>query len=184
MADEHQAGTLSILGHSHVKTPNLDQLAARGSVFRNAYTPSPICVPARAALATGRYPHQSGYWDNALAYDGAIPSWGHVLQAGGVSVTSIGKLHYRNAEDSTGFDRQILPIHILNGIGQVWGSVRNPLPKQNKGGGMLGQIGAGLSKYNQYDMDVADAAAKWLQQPARANSPGPHLSVLWHRISR
>jgi len=171
MADEHQAGALSCMGHSHVKTPNLDRLAARGTVFRNAYTPSPICVPARAAMATGRYPHQSGYWDNALAYDGGIHSWGHVLQANGISVTSIGKLHYRNAEDSTGFDRQILPIHILNGIGQVWGSVRNPLPNETKGGGMLGRIGAGVSKYNQYDMDVAHAAADWLQEPARADAP-------------
>lgn len=171
MADEHQAGALSYLRHSHVRTPNLDRLAARGSVFLNAYTPSPICVPARAAVATGRYAHQSGYWDNAQAYDGRVQSWGHVLQAGGVPVTSIGKLHYRNAEDSTGFDQQILPIHILNGIGQVWGSVRNPLPKKNRGGGMLGGIGAGLSKYNQYDMNVADAAVDWLHQPARATAP-------------
>ena len=171
MADEHQATALSCLGHDVVKTPNLDRLAERGTMFTNAYTPSPICVPARAALATGRYPHQSGYWDNALAYDGRLPSWGHVLQRADISVTSIGKLHYRNAEDPTGFDRQILPIHILNGTGQVWGSVRNPLPKQNKGGGMLGNIGAGLSKYNQYDMAVADEAVSWLADPTRRAAP-------------
>lgn len=171
MADEHQAAALSCLGHPCVKTPNLDRLAARGTVFRNAYTPSPICVPARAALATGRYPHQSGYWDNAHAYDGRIPGWGHMLQKSGVSVTSIGKLHYRNGEDPTGFDRQILPVHILNGIGQVWGSVRNPLPRENRGGGMLGQVGAGISKYNQYDMNVAKEAVNWLYQPERAVAP-------------
>ncbi len=171
MADEHQAGALSVLHHPHVQTPNLDRLAARGSVFLNAYTASPICVPARAAVATGRYPHETGYWDNALAYDGRVPSWGHILQARGVSVTSIGKLHYRNSEDRTGFDQQILPIHILNGIGQIWGSVRNPLPTKSKGGSMLGGIGAGVSKYNLYDMEVANAAVDWLNMPARTEAP-------------
>lgn len=171
MADEHQAAALSCLGHPCVKTPNLDRLAARGTVFSNAYTPSPICVPARAALATGLYPHQTRYWDNAHAYDGRLPSWGHVLQRGGVSVTSIGKLHYRSAEDPTGFDEQILPMHIQGGIGQVWGSVRNPLPRTSKGGGMLGAIGAGLSRYNQYDLNVAEAASNWLQEPVRRDAP-------------
>ena len=129
MSDEHQARALSCLGHPVVQTPNLDRLALAGTVFENAYTPSPICVPARAAFATGRYPHQTGYWDNALAYDGRSPGWGHMLQAAGIPVTSIGKLHYRGTEDSTGFDEQIMPMHIANGVGQVWGSVRNPMPK-------------------------------------------------------
>ena len=75
MADEHQAGALSFLGHPVVQTPNLDRLAARGTVFQNAYTPCPICVPARAAVATGRYIHKTGYWDNAHAYDGRVQGW-------------------------------------------------------------------------------------------------------------
>ncbi|MBV7394779.1 sulfatase-like hydrolase/transferase [Mameliella sediminis] len=171
MADEHQATALSCLDHGVVRTPNLDRLAARGTLFRNAYTPSPICVPARAAVATGRYVHQTGYWDNAQAYDGSVPSWGHHLQAAGVPVTSIGKLHYRSAEDDTGFDRQILPMHIMGGVGQVWGSVRNPLPDRPRGGEMLGGIGAGLSKYNRYDMDVAEAACGFLATRTGDDAP-------------
>ncbi|MCR9276202.1 MULTISPECIES: sulfatase-like hydrolase/transferase [Mameliella] len=171
MADEHQALALSCLGHDVVQTPNLDRLAERGTLFENAYTPSPICVPARAALATGQPVHQTGYWDNATAYDGRVPSWGHRLQAAGVPVTSIGKLHYRDDSDLTGFDRQILPMHIQHGIGQVWGSVRNPLPDHPHGGEMLGGIGAGLSKYNRYDMNVAEAAEGFLSERARDESP-------------
>lgn len=170
MADEHLATALSCLGHPIVQTPNLDRLAARGTCFINAYTPSPICVPARASVATGRYVHQQNYWDNAHAYDGRFSGWGQVLQGAGISTTSIGKLHYRREEDATGFDHQILPMHIFKGIGQVWGSVRNPLPRSREGGGMLGDIGAGISKYNQYDIKVADAAATWLQDPRRADT--------------
>ncbi|MFK7751734.1 MAG: sulfatase-like hydrolase/transferase [Sedimentitalea sp.] len=171
MADEHQAAALSCLDHGIVKTPNLDRLAARGTMFTNAYTPSPICVPARAALATGRYVHQTGYWDNAHAYDGRVSGWGHVLQKAGVPVTSIGKLHYRNDQDPTGFDRQILAMHIHDGIGQVWGSVRNPLPARREATGMLGAIGAGLSKYNIFDQNVARSACDWIGESATSTAP-------------
>ena len=73
MADEPQAGALSCMGRPMMNTSNLDCLAARGTAFANAFTPSPICVPARAALATGKYVHQTGSRDNALAHDGSPP---------------------------------------------------------------------------------------------------------------
>ena len=57
MSDEHQSRALSCAGHPIAKTPHLDALAARGTRFSNAYTPSPICVPARAAFASGKYVH-------------------------------------------------------------------------------------------------------------------------------
>ena len=76
ISDEHQARALSCAGHPIVKTPNIDTLAERGTRFTAAYTPCPICVPARASLATGRYVHEHRYWDNAIAYDGRVPSWG------------------------------------------------------------------------------------------------------------
>jgi len=58
MSDEHQARALSCLGH-FVDTPNLDRLAAEGTLFTRAYTPSPICVPARASFASGRPVHEN-----------------------------------------------------------------------------------------------------------------------------
>ncbi|WP_323766956.1 sulfatase-like hydrolase/transferase [Marinovum sp.] len=171
MSDEHQARALSCLGHPLVKTPNLDRLAARGTLFENAYTPSPICVPARAAFATGQYPHQTGYWDNAIAYDGRVPSWGHVLQQAGVRTASIGKLHYRAENDPTGFDEQIAPMHIHDGVGQVWAAVRNPLPEEKRTGRMLGQIGAGCSSYNDYDYRVCRETIAWLDRAASSEQP-------------
>ena len=106
ISDEHQARALSCAGHPVVRTPNIDRLAARGTRFTSAYTPCPICVPARASLATGRYVHEIGYWDNAMGYDGRVPGWGARMQAAGVRVESIGKLHYANGDLLTGFDRQ------------------------------------------------------------------------------
>ena len=91
MSDEHQARAMGCAGHPCVLTPNLDSLADRGVRFSNAYTPSPICVPARASFATGRYVHRNRLWDNAMPYDGAIPGWGHALQKAGIAVESIGQ---------------------------------------------------------------------------------------------
>ncbi|MFY1709416.1 sulfatase-like hydrolase/transferase [Tritonibacter scottomollicae] len=171
MVDELQAAALSCAGHPLVKTPNIDSLAERGCRFTNAYTNSPICVPSRASFATGRYVHDIGYWDNAIAYDGRVASWGHLLQDKAIAPVSIGKLHYRNCEDDTGFTQQIRPLHIFDGIGQVWGSVRDPLPQQPHPARMIGGVGAGMSKYNRYDMAVGDDTADWLRAAPRADTP-------------
>lgn len=70
MSDQHNRRLLGCHGHPTVQTPRLDALAAGAVRFANAYTPCPICVPARASLATGRYVHQIGYWDNGTPYHG------------------------------------------------------------------------------------------------------------------
>ena len=119
MDDEHNKKVTGYSGHPIVKTPNLDRLAARGMVFESAYSSSPICVPARAAFATGRYVHDNGCWDNAIAYDGSIPSWAHVLRDAGHHVASIGKLHYTGDEIDGGFSEQIIPMHIEAGVGDL-----------------------------------------------------------------
>jgi choline-sulfatase len=69
MSDEHNRKIAGHAGHPTVRTPALDMLAARGTCFTAAYTPSPICVPARASLATGLPVHRHRAWDNAIAYD-------------------------------------------------------------------------------------------------------------------
>ena len=81
LSDEHNPKVAGYAGHPIVKTPNLDRLAARGTRFTSAYTNCPICVPGRASLATGRHVHEHRCWDNAIAYEGAPPSWGHRTMA-------------------------------------------------------------------------------------------------------
>lgn len=124
MSDEHNARMMGCAGHPLAKTPHLDALAERGTRFVDASTTCPICVPARASFATGRYVHDIGYWDNSIAYDGRVPSWGHRLQDAGLRVESIGKLHYRREQDPCGFDRQHIPMHITDGVGMIQLSIR------------------------------------------------------------
>lgn len=166
MADEHSTKMLGCQGNSKVQTPNLDRLAREGTLFSAAYCNSPICVPARAAFATGRYVHETGCWDNAFGYDGQLPSWGHLLSANGINSYSIGKLHYKNETDDTGFTQQILPMHLVNGVGDVLGCVRDPLPVRHKSRALATDIGPGESDYNAYDRSITAAACDWIGQNA------------------
>ena len=177
-SDEHDPRYMGCSGHRFVNTPHLDQLAARGTRFTNAWTPCPVCVPARASLATGRFVHEHGYWDNAIAYDGRIPGWGHRLQAAGMPVEAIGKLHYQGENEPTGFDRQHEPLHILNGVGQLWGSVRDPMPDKAGRSALYDKIGPGLSNYNRYDLRIGDLACEWLENRVNIPSPQPWLLMV------
>ena len=172
MSDEHQARALGCAGHALVQTPNLDTLAARGTRCTQAYTPSPICVPARASFATGRYPHQTRLWDNAMPYDGSIPSWGHALQSQGVKVESIGKLHYRSEHDPAGFDVEHLPMMVAGNVGMVWASIRKEDERIVGPKRMLGDyIGPGSSPYTDYDQAVVERSHAWLAEHAHESQP-------------
>ena len=60
VADDMGYGDFGCFGDGGVRTPSLDRLVAEGTCFRQHYSASPICAPARAALLTGRYPHRTG----------------------------------------------------------------------------------------------------------------------------
>ena len=174
MSDEHNPKALGCYGHPLVKTPHIDALAAKGTRFSAAYTNSPICIPARASFATGRHVHEmDDYWDNGHAYDGRVEGWGHRLQETGHHVASIGKLHYRNAELPTGFDDQIVPMHVVDGIGDVSGCIREPLHVRKKCRALSENIGPGNSTYLDYDRDIARHALDWLETEARNHTDKP-----------
>jgi len=171
MSDEHDPRYMGCSGSRIVSTPNLDALAARGTRFSNAYTPSPICVPARAAFATGRRVHEARLWDNASPYYGQLKGWGHILQERKIRVESIGKLHYRQEGDPAGFDVEHLPMHVLGGYGMVWASIRDPYILRRNGKRMLGDhLGRGESPYTQYDEAVTERTVEWLRDAAKRST--------------
>lgn len=174
MSDEHNPKYLGVAGHPYIQTPNLDALAARGTRFASAYTTCPICVPARAAFAVGRYVHEIGFWDNGDAYDGSVPSWHHALRAAGHRVVSIGKLHFRGRPgDDHGFTREIVPMHVVDGIGDVKGLVRDDIPMRKGGDKMAKYAGPGESTYTVYDRDIASRAQIWLHEEGTQDAGAP-----------
>lgn len=95
MSDQMRHDAVGYLGNTVVKTPNLDRLAASGISFTNAFTPNPMCVPARASLTTGCYPHKcTGRKRNNGAIREGFPLLGKELNRRGYETYAMGKLHY------------------------------------------------------------------------------------------
>ncbi len=174
LSDNHARSVAGCYGHPLVRTPNLDQLANDGVRFDNAYCASPLCCPARASLATGRYPHQTGYWDNAIVYDGKIESWMHRLRAQGHKVVSIGKLHFRSTDDDNGFTEEIVPMHILDGRGGVSMLLRSSGDEPTAKGQWelyTERSGIGGTHYQDYDRDITKRAIAWLRENGQRDGP-------------
>lgn len=104
MTDQHSADALSCrMGDRYLKTPALDRLAARGTFFSRAYTPNPLCMPARNSIFTGRYPHETGITDNTkTTLDAAefVTMGTHFRQAG-YQTAYFGKWHLAYDEAAT-----------------------------------------------------------------------------------
>jgi len=69
MTDQQQYNALGKAGNTIINTPNLDRLAEDGVFFTNFYSGSPVCVPARGIILTGRSIHASGIIENSIASD-------------------------------------------------------------------------------------------------------------------
>lgn len=181
MSDEHARDASGCYGHDIVKTPNLDALAAGGTRFTNAYTPSPVCVPARAAFATGKYVHQIGAWDNATAFDGSIPSWHSQLRDQGHQTVSIGKLHFRSDKDDNGFSDERLSMHLVEAKGDLLGLIRDEDMVKRGGSRKMAQMaGPGESMYTRYDRDITSDTITWLHEEAPKHQDKPWvLFVSW-----
>ena len=175
LSDQHNPEVMGCAGHPVVKTPNMDRLAREGTRFTNAYTPCPICVPARASLATGRYVHEIRFWDNAAPYDGSIRSWSHRLREAGHRVSAIGKLHYRSEKEDAGFSEAINNLHVLDGAGDVLGLVRKGANERGGARKYAREIGPRESTYTKYDHDISGQATEWLRARAAAPEEKPWL---------
>ena len=96
MTDQQRFDALSRAGNTELETPNLDQLAREGAYFVNAYTPSPICVPARSAILTGHSIESVRVTRNSEINrpDAApVPSFDNILAHAGYHTEYYGKWH-------------------------------------------------------------------------------------------
>jgi choline-sulfatase len=104
MTDQQSADAMSCrMGDRYLKTPAMDRLAARGTLFTKAYSPNPLCMPARNSIFTGRYPHETGVTDNTkTTLDAAeFVSMGTYFQRAGYQTAYFGKWHLAYAEGVT-----------------------------------------------------------------------------------
>ncbi len=99
---------LGYLGASDLKTPNIDKLAAGGTVCRNWYSNAPVCAPARSSLMTGRCPLRAGVTGNGVPLRPSEITIAALLKARGYQTALTGKWHLGSTPDTVpnahGFD--------------------------------------------------------------------------------
>ncbi len=107
MSDEHRADVTGYGGNEVIRTPNLDRLAETGTVFRNAYTPAPICIPARQSMMAGQFPRTTGceVYGQDLA-PGHMTFSRRLAQYGYKTVVS-GKLHHMGTDQMQGWTNRL-----------------------------------------------------------------------------
>ena len=107
MADQLGAPVLPAYGHPVVRTPNLDRLAERGTVFEHAYCNSPLCSTSRVSMLSGRLPSDLDAFDNASEFPASTPTFAHYLRALGYRTCLSGKMHLVGPDQLHGFEERL-----------------------------------------------------------------------------
>ena len=94
-SDQHRHDAMGCAGNNVVQTPALDRLAGEGLRFSRTYCQSPVCMPSRASVITGLYPHQHGILQNFVKdFEPSWPTMMKQLQGAGYFTSLFGKTHF------------------------------------------------------------------------------------------
>ena len=147
MADQMRADLLGCAGNKVAKTPNLDKLASQGVRYKNAFSSTPTCTPARAAILTGLSPWYHGmlgYGDVATRYSFEMP---RALRDAGYYTCSIGKDHFGwNTTDDMGISHGYDKTSLYDGLPDELDDYDEWFAKENPG---VNPMATGLV-YNDY----------------------------------
>ena len=111
--DQFRSDFSGCYGADWLETPNIDRIAADGIRYTNAFSASPICVPARTALLTGMNAIKNGVTDNlhnlrADWRDSGVKIWTDILSESGYYTAGIGKMHFYPWDEKRGFEYRVV----------------------------------------------------------------------------
>ena len=170
LSDQHSKYHLGCYGDPVVRTPHLDRLAGEGMRFTNAYTASPLCVPARMAFMTGRRPSANEAWLNEHILSSALPTWAHAVGAAGYETALIGRMHFVGPDQRHGFERRPIGEYAMYpGAARQGAPMFKTIPASTSGQTResVEIAGHGRTTYQSFDDRVADAACAYLEEQAQ-----------------
>ncbi len=157
-------------------TPHLRALAKRATRFRNAYTASPLCAPARAAFMSGQLPQRTRVYDNAAEFASDIPTYAHHLRRAGYQTCLSGKMHFVGPDQMHGFEERLTTDIYPADFGWT-PDYRKPGQRIDWWYHNLGSVtGAGVAEITnqlEYDDDVAHQANQKLYDLSRGLDARP-----------
>ena len=121
MTDQQRADALGC-AQDWMRTPALDRIAAEGVRFTQCVTTTPVCVPARVTLATGRYPHNNAVWNNmdyTLPPD--APTWMRAIRDLGYRTSLFGKTHLHPHRGDLRERADLLHAYGLDDVDEIGG---------------------------------------------------------------
>lgn len=163
-SDQHNPHVTGCYGDNLVQTPNLDRLAYEGIVFENVYCPSPICVPSRMSMLSGRFPYENEVWTNSHILDSGIPTFAHAMGAAGYKPILIGRMHALGPDQLHGYAERLVGDHGPNhpgGRGVDHGELSGTAGPARVS---LQKSGSGQSAYQVHDEDVTAATVDYLNR--------------------
>ncbi len=155
--------------------PHLRALAGRSRRYARAYTPSPLCAPARAAVMAGQLPFRTRVYDNAAEFASAVPTFAHHLRRAGYATCLSGKMHFVGPDQLHGFEERLTTDIYPADFGWTpdW---RKPGERIDWWYHNLGSVtGAGVAEITnqlEYDDDVAHRAEQKLYDLSRGEPSG------------
>lgn len=168
LSDQHRGDWLGASGCCFVDTPNLDRMAKEGVRFSEAYCNSPLCVPSRMSMLTGRYPHDIGVYDNGCSLSSDIPTFAHAMGVAGYETVLCGRMHFVGPDQRHGYETRL--------VGDITpcyaGGPRGPLNPKTAGRDMESvlQAGPGKSPVMDYDEAVTESCERFLVERSRSRS--------------
>ena len=161
--------------------PNLRALSARSVRFANAYTASPLCAPARAALMSGQLPSRTGVYDNAAEFRSDIPTFAHHLRRAGYRTALSGKMHFVGPDQMHGFEERLTTDIYPADFGWT-PDYRRPGERIDWWYHNMGSVtGAGVAEITnqlEYDDEVAFHATQKVYDYARAADTRPWMMTV------
>lgn len=131
LSDDQRADTIAALGNPIIRTPNLDRLVRAGTVFDRAFSPNPLCVPARAEIMTGTCGLRGGKLDMRLE---GKPLLAEALRAAGYRTCYVGKWHNQGLPDTRGYEQN-------QGVYYGGGGKKLTFPVDHDGRPVTGYVG-------------------------------------------
>lgn len=164
LSDQHHASVIGAAGHPHVRTPNLDALRASGMAQENCYCASPLCVPSRASILSGRLPTGTGVFNNGQALRSDEPTFVHSLAVSGYKTVLAGRMHFNGPDQRHGYMERLVgditPSFLGRGLrNRQYGSL---LGTQDQRRIAIEKSGGGNSAVLQFDRAVTDATCDFL----------------------
>ena len=180
MFDQMAALSLPVYGHPVVQAPHMARLAARGTVFENAYCASPLCSPARFAMLTGKLPSRIGAYDNATELPASVPTFLHHLRNAGYRTCLSGKMDYTGADQLHGYEERLTTDLSPSDFGWVpdW---EHPHAVQPWFHTLHSVAEAGPCDHSlslQYDEEACQQAVHWLHAAANRPDGRPFMLTL------